>query len=176
MEKFNPFNDWFFKTNLEVSEQEKEQIEVLLKGVNSCFKVKNNQPLTSYEQPNILDFPVMKNLKEKITNILEPLNLALNNSWAQSYIQNKGHNPHTHYGSVYSGILYVIGKENSTIFLHPLSGNVGCSERFNSNYKHPIKENTLLLFPSFITHYVEKHTFNSRRIVISFNTVDKVDG
>ena len=41
MEKFNPFNDWFFKTNLEVSEQEKEQIEVLLKGVNSCFKVKN---------------------------------------------------------------------------------------------------------------------------------------
>ena len=80
MEKFNPFNDWFFKTNLEVSEQEKEQIEVLLKGVNSCFKVKNNQPLTSYTQPNILDFPVMKTLKEKITNILEPLNLALNNS------------------------------------------------------------------------------------------------
>jgi len=176
MEKFNPFNDWFFKTKCEVSEQEKEQIKVLLKGINSCFELKNNQPLTSYTQPSILDFPVMKNLRKKITDILDPMNLTLTNSWAQSYINNKGHNPHTHFGSVYSGIIYVVGKKNPTMFLHPLGDNIGCSKIFNSNYRHPIEENTLLLFPSFITHYVEKHTFKSKRIVISFNTVDKVDG
>lgn len=176
MEKFNPFNDWFFKTKCVVSEQEKEQIKVLLKGVNSCFELKNNQPLTSYTQPNILDFPVMNNLRKKITDILDPMSLTLTNSWAQSYINNKGHGPHTHYGSAYSGIIYVVGKENSTVFLHPLSGNIDCSKRFNWSYNNPIEENTLLLFPSFITHYVEKHTFDSKRIVISFNTVDKVDG
>ena len=176
IEKFYPFNDWFFKAKCEVSEQEKEQIKAYLEGVNSCFEVKNNQPLTSYTQPNILDFPVMKNLREKIISILDPMKLTLDNSWVQSYVESKGHNPHTHFGSVYSGIIYVVGKENPTMFLHPLGGNVGCSKRFNSNYKHPIEENTLLLFPSFFTHYVEKHTFKSKRIVRSFNTLDKVDG
>jgi hypothetical protein len=56
MEKFNPFNDWFFKTKLEVSEQEKEQIKVLLKGINSCFKIKKTNHLHHIHNPISLIF------------------------------------------------------------------------------------------------------------------------
>mgnify|MGYP003113401691 FL=1 len=172
MEKFNPFNDYFYKHELEITEQEKEQIFILIENTKTFSA--SEEVLTSYTRNNILDFPMLKNLKNSIEKVLAKLNLNLGNSWVQSYKKNNYHIIHTHPNSVYSGIIYIKGCDNGTKFLHPYGGMLeAVSNRFNHIFDNKFVENTMILFPSFVSHYVEKHTSKNERIVISFNTKDK---
>tara|TARA_R100000988_G_C3996084_1_gene165826 strand:- start:72 stop:590 length:519 start_codon:yes stop_codon:yes gene_type:complete len=172
MEKFNPFNDYFYKHKLQITKQEKEQIFILIENTKSFSA--SEEVLTSYTRNNILDFPMLKNLKNNIDEILAKLDLNLGNSWVQSYKKNNHHIIHTHPNSVYSGIIYIKGCDNGTKFLHPYGGMLeSISNRFNHIFDNEFIENLMILFPSFISHYVEKHTSKNERIVISFNTKDK---
>ncbi len=171
-EKFNPFNDYFYKYKLDITKEEKDQIYILIENTKSFSA--SEEVLTSYTRNNILDFPVLKNLKNNIEEVLSKLDLHLGNSWVQSYKKNNHHIIHTHPNSVYSGIIYVKGCDNGTKFLHPYGGMLeSVSNRFNHIFDNKFVENTMILFPSFVSHYVEKHTSKNERIVISFNTKDK---
>ena len=114
MKKFDPFSyqHLFYEYKIKINKNEINQILILLKNINTDYQK------TTYNKLNILNFPVLKNLKKQVTNILDKDNLLLTNNWAQLYNSNNKHDIHNHYGSIYSGIIYINGSEPSpTIFM-----------------------------------------------------------
>tara|TARA_E500000305_G_C3910226_1_gene183019 strand:- start:217 stop:705 length:489 start_codon:yes stop_codon:yes gene_type:complete len=157
MKKFDPFSyeHLFYEYEIKIEINEINQVLILLKDLNT------GDQKTTYNRLNILNFPALKNLKKQVTDILDKNNLLLDNSWAQLYNSNNKHTIHNHYGSAYSGIIYINGLEPSpTVFYDSL---------FNPYY-HNFKKNTLIMFPSMIPHQVENLKIDEQRLVISFNT------
>jgi|TARA_R110000803_G_scaffold41477_2_gene89171 hypothetical protein len=158
VKSFDPFKyqNYFHTYELKFNEAEIKQITVLLK------KEKTGQPKTTYDRFNILNFPLLKNIRAKIIDILEEKNLSLGNNWAQLYNKKDKHNVHIHAQSDYSGIIYLNpNKPSPTIFY---------SKNFE-RYVHKGIKNTLLLFPSHIPHEVESLNKDEERLIISFNTI-----
>jgi len=177
----NPFNDLFYEYDLNIKKEEIDQIKLLLLQYEKLI-INNDTQLNTYHsinnlKTNILNFPVLKELKKQIIYILNNHKLFLSNSWAQIYKKNQKHIKHTHKNSAYSGIIYVDGDKNSgqTIFYHPLRDRLlDYDINFIEIFKPEFKINKFILFPSYIVHEVleEKEDFN--RTIISFNTKFKV--
>jgi hypothetical protein len=178
----NPFNDLFYEYDLKIKKEEIDQIKVLLLHYeNLGINTEQNQLSTYYPvnnlKTNILNFPVLKELKKQIIDILNLHKLFLGNSWAQIYKKTQKHKKLTLSNSAYSGIFYVVGDKNSgkTIFYHPLRDRlVDYDINFVEIFKPEFKINKLILFPSFIAHEVLEEKKNSGRTIISFNTRFKV--
>jgi len=86
--------------------------------------------------------------------------------------------PHIHRDAVFSGVYYVNVQEESRInFRHPspLYGyawsKLDFGEHFADSYDHWPKNGELLIFPSWLTHYVPPNTTQEDRISISFDLV-----
>tara|TARA_R110000782_G_scaffold229604_1_gene315972 strand:+ start:100 stop:615 length:516 start_codon:yes stop_codon:yes gene_type:complete len=157
---FDPFayQNLFYEYKLKITDAEINQVFLLTKDVNT----KNHK--TTYENLNVLNFPILKKLRKQITNILDNHKLLLLNNWAQLYNEGDLHKIHIHEESVYSGIIYINGlKPSSTIFY----------DSSFKKYEHNFKKNTLIMFPSSIPHEVETLKKNQGRLVISFNTQKK---
>jgi hypothetical protein len=156
--KFDPFSyqNCFYKYKLKINYNEINQIIFLLKNDKKLHDQK-----TTFNQLNVLNFPLLKNIKSQIITILEKKNLLLGNNWAQLYNKKDRHRVHTHPGSDYSGIIYLNqNKTSPTIFY----------DKHFERYIHQSMENTLLLFPSHIPHEVEPLDKDEERLIISFNT------
>lgn len=153
----------FYKTKLEISDSERDQIKYLLYNFKDSS---DDNQTTTYKNINILNLPVLKNLKNQIIKILESKNLILTNNWAQLYLKGHSHEPHTHVTSFYSGVIYVDGNGiDGTNWIDSYSGKIHV-EKF--------EKNTLILFPSNIIHYVHYQTEDNGRIIISFNTKENI--
>lgn len=160
LEKYWPFQS-FYKTKLKILNEEKEQIKYLTYNYKDTS---DEDHVTTYNRLNILNFPLLKNLKKQITDILDQKELVLSLSWSQLYLKNHKHKPHTHLGSFYSGVIYVDGNgSDGTCFVDSL-GNI---------YQEKFEKNVLILFPSQILHYVEPQNEDNGRLIISFNSVKK---
>jgi len=157
VKQFDPFENvnQFYEYSLKINDSEINQVLFLTKDANT------RDQKTTYKNLNVLNFPVLKNLKKQITDILDKHRLFLNDNWSQLYNKDNRHDVHNHYGSIYSGIIYLKGDNPSpTIFYNYL---------FES-YIYNFKKNTLLMFPSHIAHEVKKLEKDEERLVISFNT------
>ena len=156
MNGFDPFDyqNLFYKYKLNITEAEINQVLLLLKKDN-LMEMK-----TTYSKLNVLNFPLLKQLKKQITDILDKHKLLLTNNWAQLYNKKDNHGIHNHVGSTYSGIFYIQGL-SPTIFY----------DREYITYIKKFVKNELLLFPSYIPHEVKPLEFNEQRLVISFNTM-----
>ena len=160
IKKFDPFEyeNIFYEYEVKISNEEIKQIFLLVK------KRHNNDQYTTYNNFNVLNFPILKNLKKQVTDILDDHKLLLNNNWAALYNKGDNHGIHNHFNSIYSGIIYLEGKKPSpTIFY---------SKEF-SKYFHNFTKNTILLFPSTVPHEVEALKKDEGRLIISFNTLRK---
>ncbi len=157
---FDPFSHehLFHEYNLKITTAEIDQILLLFKyqTVNSI------EQLTTYQSLNVFEVPLLNNLKRQVDNILSEHNIRLDNNWAQLYNKDSFHGIHNHYGSVYSGIIYVQGKNPSPTVFH--------SRNLDNFYNHQFKEHTLLLFPSLVFHEVKPLKEDEERLIISFNT------
>ena len=157
---FDPFahDHLFYEYDVDITDDQINQILWLFK-----YKEKGQfEQLTTFKSINVLNLPLLKSLKEKIVHILKEHNLTLDNNWAQFYNKNSSHGLHNHYGSFYSGIIYLKGDNASpTIFRN---------SNLTSVYTHHFKKNVLLLFPSIVFHEVEKLKNDEERLIISFNT------
>jgi len=156
--KFDPFSHehLFYEYKLKITTTEINQVLILLKNTNTRFQK------STYGYLNVLNFPTLKNLKKQIIHILDKKKLLLLDNWAQLYSYNNKHAIHNHYGSFYSGIIYMDGLEPSpTVFYDSL---------FNT-YHHKFKKNTLLMFPSMIPHEVKNLKTDEQRLILSFNTM-----
>ena len=158
MSSFDPFEyqNTFYEYDLDISVDEINQILFLVRDVQT------NEQKNTYQYLNVLNFPILKNLKQQIIAILNSHELLLRNNWAQLYNKDDSHDVHTHLGSDYSGIIYIQGK-SPTLFY----------DRSFGSYSYEFKKNKLLLFPSDIPHQVKKLDSNEERLVVSFNTMKK---
>lgn len=157
---FDPFphEHLFYEYTLDISDHEIDQILLLFKYQS----VDSIEQLTTYKSLDVLNLPLLKNIKQQIDNILHEHNLSLDNNWAQLYNKDSFHGIHNHYGSIYSGIIYLKGSNPSPTIFH---------SRFLENfYSHTFKKNNLLLFPSMVPHEVRQLKKDEERLVISFNT------
>ena len=164
---FDPFNHNFYEYDLKIEIEEIKQIELFLKNINGSSSYHMS---TTYNAFEILNLPLLKNLRAQIISILDQRKLILSNSWGQLYSKDNCHLPHTHSQSAYSGIIYLKitydDPESGTYFYDNLTGNP---------YIFPFKEKKLLLFPSFFLHEVRPVKKEGERIVVSFNTHMKPD-
>ena len=101
--KFDPFEyqNLFYEYSLSITQDEINQVMYLVKDLKSF------EQNTTFEYLNILNLPLLKNLKKQIIDILDKHKLFLRLNWAQLYNKNDQHSIHTHYGSYYSGIIYL---------------------------------------------------------------------
>jgi hypothetical protein len=152
--QFDPFEkqNSFYKYYLKITEAEINQISVLVKSIGTP-----NQNTTFYSL-NVLNFPVLKNLRKQIISILDKKKFILGNNWAQLYNKKNYHDVHTHVGSDYSGIIYIKG-ETPTIFY----------DRNFGQYYEEFEKNKMILFPSWIPHEVKPLQSDENRLIISFN-------
>ena len=163
MKRFDPFihQNCFYQYNLKTNPEEINQIIFLLKNDKKLYEQKS-----TFNQLNVLNFPLLKNLRSQIINILDKNNLILENNWAQLYNKENKHGIHIHPLSIYSGIIY----------LNPdkLSPTIFYDRNFERTYVHEGIKNTLLLFPSYIPHEVKPLHNDEQRLIISFNTLRRV--
>jgi uncharacterized protein (TIGR02466 family) len=97
--------------------------------------------------------------------------------WANVLRNGDYNKPHNHPGSVWSGVFYVaLGNreaqpaDNGWIeFIDPRPGNV-----HSSKVKVAPKEGHVLLFPSWLFHYVNPFRGTGERISIAFNTTAEI--
>ena len=157
--QFDPFKkqNSFYKYDLKISKEEINQILILTKSKNTPDQK------TTYNSLNILNFPILKNLRKQVIDILNKHKLYLENNWAQLYNKEDKHTVHIHEYSYLSGIIYLSNSESPTIFY---------DKKFN-NFKYQGKKNTLLLFPSSIPHEVDSLIKDEQRLIISFNTKEQ---
>jgi uncharacterized protein (TIGR02466 family) len=99
--------------------------------------------------------------------------------WANVSKKGEGHKVHTHLNNIFTGVFYIESGANIR-FLDPRpAANVllPTMEEYNSENSNqcsfPSTENTMLLFPAWLQHYVPRNGNTDRRISISFNLMLK---
>jgi uncharacterized protein (TIGR02466 family) len=104
--------------------------------------------------------------------------LYITNSWINLTQPGEQHMIHTHCNSVLSGVLYIkVNDSNPSIsfnrmdapfLLHTMAEDY---TPFNSmEWSVPVEDNTIILFPSTIYHYVKKNQSSNTRVSLAFNT------
>ena len=121
---------------------------------------------------------INKSVKEVEKHLHLKEKLSLSSYWCNINYYGSFNKPHTHSGSILSGVYYIKVPKNSgnLIFEHnPLSTattyqNIKNYNQYNSSTWTCIpKENLCILFPSYLSHYVEPNLNKKERISISFN-------
>ena len=104
-------------------------------------------------------------------------NLKITQSWVNRAKKGDTHRIHHHPNSVISGVFYVYSEENSPhiqfyrpdVLPYQFNHN-GVNEYTSDSYHQPPQMGVLLLFPSYLTHFVEQNKEETDRLSISFNT------
>jgi uncharacterized protein (TIGR02466 family) len=137
------------------------------------------------------DNPQIKNLQNEIFQRVgylhkefgfkTPAYHRISNMWVSINNTASFNRPHVHAEALFSGVYYAQTEEDSgdLIFLHPATSHqYHIDERaiekftdFNSSvFVIKPQAGKLVLFPSWLVHYVEPNRNNKDRISISFNT------
>ena len=183
----NIFTKSIFKINLENLNYKKYVIEVL-----NNFKKNNNSRVISNVngfqtiligdeefQKQSLDF-----FKEPILNFIKSFDplcnffIELNGIWINENFKGSSNFKHLHPQSNFSGVYYIKVPKNSgniifyrdeILYEYLENYKIFNSSEFNISEKIEIKEDDLILFPSFLNHSVEKNFNEDSRISLAFN-------
>ncbi len=197
LEEINPTIDLAFSTPVyyarrksDLDASEKKDIEDIIEE-----GMRWNEGNTQSQNSSIFDTRLY-NLKEfceqhikiyvkEIINPEEELDFYITQSWLNVVEPAGGINPHWHTNSIISGTFYISTVTDDKItFRDPnvkLKEKALISESKEVNiwnapeWELPVKNNMLLLFPSWMTHYVPKNLSarSNPRMTIAFNTYAK---
>jgi|TARA_B100000073_G_scaffold330118_1_gene318324 uncharacterized protein (TIGR02466 family) len=138
---------------------------------------------------HVLNNPELSDLKTDLTDIVNDyfqevyqpeydVKVYITISWVNYTESGQWHHAHFHSNSVISGVLYIDTNDEDTItFQNPVEGNLGFSLK-SKNHNHwnssswwwPTPKNSLLLFPSSLSHKVDITTNQNTRSSLAFNT------
>jgi uncharacterized protein (TIGR02466 family) len=106
--------------------------------------------------------------------------LKITQSWLNKNKPSEGHNCHTHSNSIISGVLYIKCLPNDCINLEKRTFKLYNNMEFpikkstfwnTSNFAQDVIEGDLILFPSWVPHWVSPNeTKDKERISLAFNT------
>ena len=180
-----------FKVPVYVSNFKPNDKKVFMKDVNTILKKDKGRMRTNIGgyQSNDLPLNNLQELLHKITEdsnlIVKDLNLKeglnLNNYWININKYKDSNLPHTHTKSVLSGVYYIKVPKNSGRIVFQSAYNHIISNYWldqyidkytstnGSKWFMEVKEEMLLIFPSWLMHYVEPNLSKDKRISLSFN-------
>ena len=141
---------------------------------------------TSHGKQNNISEDSLEYLYSVMINLLDgtisrPYNLQISHIWNNYYKTDDFQEIHTHPGSDVSFIIYKKIKESSTVFQNPNYSVIGgyyyrcdrLTKIFGSiDYRPECRENQIVIFPSFLEHYVKK---TSNAITISGNATITIE-
>tara|TARA_Y100000996_G_scaffold312783_1_gene249056 strand:- start:1367 stop:1969 length:603 start_codon:yes stop_codon:yes gene_type:complete len=130
--------------------------------------------------------PLLHSIEEHCLNYIHEIvsiqNCFLHNAWININSKGDSNFPHDHPGSIVSGVYYVRLPEDSgrLVFQNPsgklistywnMKGGPNEWNRANSEvWSLDSSEDTLLIFPSWLDHFVQPSESDEDRISISFN-------
>tara|TARA_R100001015_G_C4579733_1_gene136440 strand:- start:202 stop:762 length:561 start_codon:yes stop_codon:yes gene_type:complete len=136
----------------------------------------------SLEQISKPFIKVFNEIDKIVAGIIKELRIKdhvkLHNYWFNVNGKGSFNRPHNHFGAIVSGVYYIDTPQDSgklifknTYPVHEYYGlNIDGFNQYNSTeWNIQPKENLCVLFPSYLTHYVESNLSNKDRISISFN-------
>ena len=169
----------------------KEELDFFKRTQESKDRVINHGN-THTNDHYILDNPELSELKKNLTEkvnlyfrdvykVDEDIKIFITISWVNYTETGEYHHAHSHPNSVISGVYYIETDESDTItfstpWLNKLTMYMNPTEynQWNSEeWWYPTRKNTLLLFPSKLTHHVDQVKSDKTRISLAFNTFIK---
>jgi len=171
--------------NRDLTSKEKSYIKNLKKDIIT------NKGNTNTKNVYILNEPALLNLNKDINffikdyfdTVIETTDKIfpyITQSWLNYTEQNGFHHLHNHPNSYVSGVLYLDVKKNDSITFYKndnydtFSLNRDRYNAFNSfSWTVPVKNNQILLFPSYLKHAVLNKDSSGTRISLAFNTFIK---
>jgi uncharacterized protein (TIGR02466 family) len=112
-----------------------------------------------------------------------PQDLYITQSWIARTDPGGWHSLHNHPNSIFSGVIYINTPTDASIkFLHlndlfktfKFDINYHTTTEFNSIYTEiPVRENDIIIFPSWLDHEVAVNDSSCARVVLGFNTFIK---
>ena len=142
-----------------------------------------------HSKPNIQEQEPFKELANKVleksyeyAKVMKWENeLYLQSMWYNVMKQYEDHRPHTHGNSLLSGVYYPTGSPShppieffdnrNTGAINPTINDYTLENA--SSWHYPVVPNSLLIFPSWLQHWVPVNTIEIPRISISFNIMIK---
>lgn len=175
-----------FPTCISESIFPRELTEDELKHLHPLDVLRNNKNIISSNK-TILEIDELKEIKDfclsainqYLVSVINPVNqisLYITQSWININQKGDYHKRHKHPNSLLSGVFYIETSETDSIMFHKSSEwlfDIEPSEVTHLNCDHwhyPVKNNTLLIFPSFLEHEVPQKLNEGNRISLSFNT------
>jgi uncharacterized protein (TIGR02466 family) len=120
---------------------------------------------------------------KEIINPIEELDFYITQSWLNVTKPGEFHHNHHHNNSIISGVFYISVEEDDKIMFNDPNNKVKeliyvHSNEYNAwnsaSWFFPVKNNELILFPSWLNHQVEvNEKATTDRISLSFNTFVK---
>lgn len=157
------------------------------KEISICYDIESKLPSNvlsnagGYQSPNININEYFVLLSKKLFPVLEAIsndigmNLDLENSWVNINRKNNFNRTHIHKGSSFSGVVYLKTNSNSgpIIFLNPTGSEAypidDTIKDFYGRYEINPTVGDILVFPSYLKHYVDPNLSDEDRISIAFN-------
>ena len=159
--------------------------EDILKRTNTSFQEKGGQDEDSGDlqlrpKYKALAEAVKDGTKYVLNNLLyEYEDFAITGMWSTVLTQNSIHRPHTHSNNMWSGVYYVQSDKEANARIHfydprpqadVISPHMKKMTRENSHvWFWPSMVNRMIIFPSWLQHYVEPNPSETPRISIAFN-------
>lgn len=135
--------------------------------------------------PRLKDIANKKLLKFKEEVCCFKQELYITDSWIAKTIPGGMHGEHTHPNSLFSAVMYLQTPENSPLNFFRVSDlnrdfrfvfEYNNENKYNRNvYSIDVKEGDIVIFPSWLIHYVDINKSNKERIVLAFNTFVRGD-
>jgi len=134
---------------------------------------------------NTLLSPIKKQIDNNLNivksnfNFKESIKFTIGRTWLNLNQTNNTVRPHLHANSLLSGVLYLkCNKSGPIVFMHPVMAhqyviNESLIDKFNSFTSADMsvtpEVGKLIIFPSWLVHYVEPNLIDSDRISLAFN-------
>ena len=186
--------DRLFPTTVTIFDNvlELEYIDSMLEDIiDSSKKVGRKTNWQSNHNPNLHEHPKYKPLGKKVLELsktyIDDLKFEfedhyITGMWSNILKPGEFHSPHTHSNNLVSGVFYLQTNDNSPAitFLDPrpqssvLQPQAKEYNIFNSTmFFYPAKVNRMILFPSWLEHYVPQNDTKFSRVSIAFNVMLK---
>jgi len=154
-----------------------------------CYQIQNEAPSTKksnvggYQSQNVdlkIKFPdLVQRISPSLNGIIQDseLKLSIDNAWININKTNNSNNSHYHPNSALSVVIYLQTNLDSgqIVFENPTASGAfpidDSIKHFFGVYCISPKIGDVLVFPSYLKHYVEPNLSSQDRISISFNMV-----
>ena len=183
-----PTSVWIAEKDLDLISKEKKEIKNIIKeGMNRHYSnaSSSNNYIFNENFKEIKQF-CEQQIKEYVKEIINPkleLDFYITQSWLNVTKPNEFHHEHSHQNSIISGVFYIATEENDKITFIDANWKLKNLMQFevkdyhmrnSTSWSFPVRNNELILFPSWLNHKVEPNKeATTDRISIAFNTFVK---